>query len=367
MKVLLISGIYFPDIGGPATYLPRLALALIGEGHEVNTVSLTDSNESVRPQEPWNRKFVLRNTNKLIRTYRLIRIIRKEAKNSTYVFANGLFLETAFALIGLKCYSTAKIVGDPVWERAKNQKGTEYSVDEFATQFTGLKNYCQRKIINLALSRFKKITAPSENLAENILNWGVGTEIAVIPNGVQCLEVKNVIQDFDVVSLSRLVTWKRIDVLIEACALSNLKLAIAGDGPERRNLEDLAKKTGCDTHFLGQLNREDSIDLLRRSKIFALISTYEGLSFALVEAMMLEKKILVSNAPGNTAVITNRVEGLVAKDLNTSEIAEQLKILNSDLIEIRELGIRAREKAHLEYCEEKQLIEMTNLITEVSI
>lgn len=367
MKVLLISGIYFPDIGGPATYLPRLASALIREGYEVSTVSLTDSSEFRRPQEPWNRKFVLRNTNKIIRTYRLIHIIRKEAKNSTYVFANGLFLETALALIGLNCYSTAKIVGDPVWERVKNKKGTKYSVEEFATKFISLKNYFQRKTINLALLQFDKLTAPSENLAKIILSWGVGTEIAVIPNGVQCLQVKNIDQDFDVVSLSRLVTWKQIDILIEACALSNLKLAIAGDGPERRNLEELAKKSGCETHFLGQINREDSIDLLRRSKIFALISSYEGLSFALVEAMMLEKMILVSNAPGNTAVITNGVEGLVAQELTVLEIAEKLKLLNSDLIEISDLGRRAREKAHVDYCEEKQLFKMTNLITEISI
>lgn len=366
MKVLLVSGIYFPDIGGPATYLPRLASALIEKGHEVQSVSLTDTGDVIRPHESWERTFVPRNINKWSRTFKLVRIIREKAKKSDFIFTNGLFIETALALIGLNCHSTAKIVGDPVWERLKNKRGTKYSVDEFAIRFTGVKTLIQRKTINLALSQFNQLTAPSENLARNIRHWGVKKEITVIPNGVACLKVESNHHDYDVVSLARLVTWKQIDILIEACAIANLKLAIAGDGPERRNLEELAAKTQCDAHFFGKLDREDSIHLLRRSKIFALISTYEGLSFALIEAMMLEKCILVSNIPGNTAVITDHVEGLLTEALSAREVSEKLSILNSDQMEIRLLGRSARAKAQLNFCEEKQLSKMTDLLTDIS-
>jgi len=366
MKALLVSGIYFPDVGGPATYLPRLSLALINRGFAVSTVSLTDSSLSVRPIEPWGRQFVSRNLNKFQRTYLLIRLIRKEAKNSDIVFINGLFVESAIALTGLKCSTTAKIVGDPVWERLNNQSGTKYSVDEFATQFTGMKNYIQRKIFNLGLSKFDRLTAPSKNLADNIRNWGVKNEVVVIANGVKCRDAWEINPSYDVVSLARLVKWKRINVLIEACAKENLSLAIAGDGPERRNLEELAVKVGCNAHFLGQLDREGSIDLLRKSSIFALISDYEGLSFALVEAMMLEKRILVSNAPGNRAVITNQVEGLVVEEVTARVIADKLRLLKSDRVEIIEMTSLARKKAREFYCEEKQLDEMVELITKNS-
>lgn len=365
MQVLLISGIYFPDIGGPASYLPRLAYALIKLGYEVKTVSLTDSYEISRPVEPWQRIFVLRKKNKILRTYNLIRVIRKEAKKSEFVFINGLYVESAIALQGLGCYSTAKVVGDPVWERAKNKVGTPYSIDEFASRFTGTINLIYRKITNCALSRFNQLTAPSQNLATNIRNWGIKNEVVVIPNGVECLSALDVIPDYDVVSLARLVEWKRIDVLIKACAMANLKIAIAGIGPEKRYLEKIARDTQCDAHFLGQLNREDSIDLLQRSKIFVLISTYEGLSFSLIEAMMLEKRILVSSAPGNRAVITDHVEGLVTNALTAREVADLLTILNSDATEIKRLGVNARMKARKLFCEEKQLAKMTNLVTEI--
>jgi glycosyltransferase involved in cell wall biosynthesis len=137
--------------------------------------------------------------------------------------------------------------------------------------------------------------------------------------------------------------------------MADLRIAIAGVGPEKDNLEKIAHETQCDAHFLGQLDREESIDLLQRSKIFALISTYEGLSFSLIEAMMLEKRILVSNAPGNQAVITNQV---------VSDVADMLKLLNSETIETIKLGVNARVKAQKFFCEEQQLLKMTNLITE---
>lgn len=363
VKVLLISGIYFPDIGGPATYIPRLASAFMEKGFEVQTLSLSDSKHSNRPKEAWQRDFVLRNTNKLRRTFQVVRTIRREARKADFVFANGLFIETAIALLGMECFPTAKIVGDPVWERLKNKKRTELSVEEFAMRYTGIRNYIQRSIINFALSRFYQLTAPSQNLATTIQNWGIRNRVEVISNGVKCLDVVNTPVDYDVVSLARLVSWKRIDMLIEACAIANLRLAIAGDGPERDNLEQLAIQTGCDAEFLGQLDRKSSINLLRRSKIFALISSYEGLSFALVEAMMLEKRILISNAPGNLAAIADQSQGLVAAKLTAQDIADNLKELNSEDKQMLEMGKQARKRAQEKFCEERQLSAMISFIT----
>lgn len=362
MKALLVSGIYFPDIGGPATYIPTLAQALVNKGYEVSVVSLTDVLETKRPDEPWKRIFVPRTLGRISRTYNLCKVIRTEAKDSVFVFSNGLFPETAIALIGSRCKSTAKVVGDPVWERVKNNNGTKYSIDDFGKKFTGFKSFFQRRIMNLALNRFETLSAPSENLARNIHDWGIDRQVHVIPNGVKCIEARSQTNDFDVISLARLVNWKRIDLLIEACAKADLKLAIVGDGPERANLEALAKSTGCNVSFFGHLDRAETIEILRRSLIFALLSSYEGLSFALVEAMMLEKRILVSDAPGNVAVIQDGIEGLVIRSLIPTEIGAKLQMLSQDNDAQIEMGIRARKKAQEYYCQEKQVAAMIDLI-----
>jgi glycosyltransferase involved in cell wall biosynthesis len=362
MKIVLVSGIYFPDIGGPATYLPSLAHGLINRGYEVTVVSLTDSQDSSRPDEPWKRIFIPRRINKFIRTYMLIKAIRIEAKQSSFVFSNGLFLETALSTVGLNCVTTAKIVGDPVWERVKNKGGTKYSIEEFGQRFSSISSLIHRKIVNFSLNRFDKLTAPGNSLANNIRDWGVKKRIRVIPNGVRCIDVEETIKEYDVISLARLVTWKRINLLIEACAIANLKLAVVGDGPEKENLQSLALATGCNATFFGQLDRRESIELLRRSSIFALLSSYEGLSFALVEAMMLETKILVSDAPGNIGVIDDGIEGFLIKEYSPYEIAKKLEEINKDEAYLDSMRCRARKKAQSFFCEENQVNAMINLV-----
>lgn len=362
MKALLISSIYFPDIGGPATYIPALADYLERNGCNVTVISLTDDITYVRPDENWDRFFIDRKQNKFLRTFRLIRLIRKSAKGVDYVFANGLVLETAIAIQNLEIASTVKIVGDYVWEWASNNKLTSHSLEEFSNQKISWKFLPRRKIFNWAITNFDHITTPSQNLAQCMHLWGIDRDIEVIQNGVKCFDSSNIEKTYDVVSLSRLVPWKRIELLIEACAKANLSLAIAGDGPEREVLENLAIKLGCKAHFLGQLSPVDCRILLEKSNVFALISSYEGLSFSLIEAMMLEKRILVSPNSGNLAVINHDIEGKVLMNIDPNEIAETLTFLNSSDPLALAMAAKAREKARTMFCAEKQLLKMFELI-----
>src|SRR5438034_11554761 len=42
MNVLMITGIFPPDIGGPATYVPTMASELVKRGHKITVVTLSD-------------------------------------------------------------------------------------------------------------------------------------------------------------------------------------------------------------------------------------------------------------------------------------------------------------------------------------
>ncbi|MEK7595155.1 MAG: glycosyltransferase [Patescibacteria group bacterium] len=70
--------------------------------------------------------------------------------------------------------------------------------------------------------------------------------------------------------LSRLISWKKIEIAIEACKKTNNKLIIAGDGPDRKRLEKLA---GSNCTFLGFVDEPQKKKLLRDAK--ALILTQE--------------------------------------------------------------------------------------------
>jgi glycosyltransferase involved in cell wall biosynthesis len=71
-------------------------------------------------------------------------------------------------------------------------------------------------------------------------------------------------QDF-LLSLGRLVHYKRVDLAIAAARLAGVPLVIAGDGPDRRRLERLA---GPDVRFVGEVSEAEAGRLLETCRAF---------------------------------------------------------------------------------------------------
>lgn len=362
MKFLLVSGIYFPDIGGPATYIPRIANALIAEGHTVTTLSLTDDVNRNLPEEPWSRIFVSRTLLKPIRFLKTLQIILNSRPSTEGIYSNGLYEECGVAsLFGVQPL-VAKIVGDPIWERFRNSQDSTISIGDFQSKKLSLLFKVQRIFLVWSLNRFELITTPSAELARFIGGWGVKRPIVVIPNGINCHLIQKKSSDNSVVSVSRLVSWKNIDLLIQACAETNLALKVIGEGPERVRLETTAKEFGADVKFLGELDSSGVVQVLSESGIFALISDYEGLSFALLEAMMVGIPVVVSSNAGNTQVIQNEVNGLVVSIGNLDQTKQALSRLITDNHLKESLSKNAKALAVDKYCEEKQISQMINAL-----
>ena len=141
------------------------------------------------------------------------------------------------------------------------------------------------------------------------------TNIIEIPVGVDLAKLKNVKpsnKHYDVMFAGRLLSNKRVDLLIKAVAnLKNegnhIKCLIIGEGPEKKNLEFLSKKIKVDklVDFLGFLEKHDDVySYMKSSSLFIFPSEREGFGIVVIEA----------NACG-TSVITNSAEGNAAKDL----------------------------------------------------
>jgi glycosyltransferase involved in cell wall biosynthesis len=81
-------------------------------------------------------------------------------------------------------------------------------------------------------------------------------------------------------SLGRLVPYKRVDLAIRAAERLGVRLIVAGDGPERSKLEAMA---GSNTEFLGAVSEEQAGDLLSRCSAF-MFCAEEDFGIAPVEA-----------------------------------------------------------------------------------
>ena len=348
MRILLTTGIYPPDIGGPATFIPEIASTLVEMGHQVTVLTLTNDLDRVE-NSLFTIHFISRKGLRIHRQLKTVLFLIKYLKSFDLVFANGLHEEVGTSLRILKSFkgiSVAKIVGDPVWERAVNAFDTQSRIDEFDSK-KNLKYRFQRQVLVASLNEFKFVTAPSHALLSLTKSWGVATPKMHIPNGIKISDATSKTEVYDLITVSRLTQWKNIDRVISVAIELDLQLAIVGSGPDFKKLENLASGHP-NIKLLGEKSSDEIEVLLLQSKIYVALSSYEGLSFSLLQAMMLKRTCIVSDISGNSQVINSQENGILVPVNDQNKL--KFEIVNC----ISDEGLRTRlgENARLKVVKE---------------
>ena len=150
-----------------------------------------------------------------------------------------------------------------------------------------------------------------------------------------------------VVTVGRLVPWKGIGGLIDAMVqvretLPSASLTVAGDGPERANLEAYAAARLRNTFtFTGAITHEDVLAILAEADVLVLNSSYEGLSHLLIEAQMIGTPTIATAVGGNGEVLTDGEDGLLIPPGDRDALAQAIVRLASDT----ELAAQFHERA----------------------
>ena len=346
-------------MGGPATFIPKFAEYLVKQGHEVTVLSLSDDKQKSPKSDIWATQIISR---KIILPLRVILVairIAMLASKSDFVFANGLHQEVAISTLFVKRPGLAKIVGDPVWERYRNSSGEgNLSIEDFSDAGHTLLIRLQREFLRWSLNRFDLVTAPGEGLIQLIKKWHVTTPTLLIENGTRCTSEVSTKVIYDSISISRLVPWKNLEIFVQSASQGEFRIAICGEGPEKAKLMMLSKSLRANVDFLGELDSTGVKKALQSSKSFVNLSSYEGLSFSLIEAMMEGKACIVSDIKGNTDVIKDGLNGIVVALGSTAELTGAIRECVDNSKYAAQLGKTARQMAQSDYCEEKQLNKM---------
>ena len=133
--------------------------------------------------------------------------------------------------------------------------------------------------------------------------------------------------------IGQLITRKRIDTLIEAfhaLDIPNRQLCLIGDGPQRPELEALARRLGETDNitFLGF--RGDRIDFLKGFDIFVLPSELEGIPRCLMEATGAGIAVIASDIPGCRDVVLAEQTGLLVPPGDVAALSRQMSRLTGD-------------------------------------
>ncbi|MFC1641567.1 glycosyltransferase family 4 protein [Myxococcota bacterium] len=125
---------------------------------------------------------------------------------------------------------------------------------------------------------------------------------------------------------------------------------IAGDGPERTQLESLGRELELDPDWLRFLGfRTDVAELLEAADVFVLPSLSEGLPLSLLEAMASGKAIVATDVGGIPEAVQSEKEALLVPPRNPEELAQALRRVILDAELRGRLGTAAAERAHSEF------------------
>ena len=338
MDILITVGIFPPDIGGPASFVPKIAKYLINKGHNVKIICLSDK-EHLTYKDDINVIRINRSSPIIFRWLKTIVKIYSNSKKSDLIFVNGLGTETTIANLFIRKKVIRKIVGDPVWERVYNKNLIDESFDDFQENNHGLSISLQKMIRNWSINKSNLIITPSQHLKNFIDKIGFDKNIFVINNGVNIEQHNKVVLENNIIQLlvvSRLVSQKNIDLIIKAVKVmenENIILNIVGDGSEINNLKLLVKKYELDKkiNFIGKIENTKLNEYLKNADIFIQASNYEGLPHSILEAMNFEIPILSTDVGGCSVLLNKGERGyIIPMPVSEVEISEGIrKIINN--------------------------------------
>jgi len=166
------------------------------------------------------------------------------------------------------------------------------------------------------------VVVPTPAVARHLRELGVVRRIDVVPSGIDIARFGAGERDAAVrrrlgargerdrllFFASRLAREKNADLLLRALALANdpsLLLAIAGDGPARADLEELARELGVDerVRFLGAIPRAELPAMYASADAFVFPSTTETQGLVVAEALAAGSFVIAADAEANRDVL----------------------------------------------------------------
>ena len=342
MRILLLPGIWPPDVGGPATHGPDFARFLLAHGHSVQVVTMADGEVTDRPCPV---ETISRRNPFPVRYPVLAGQAARLARACDVVYATATYAAAAAATTAARRPLVAKLVSDPAYERAYRYGFFRGALEEFQTE-PGVKLAALRRARTLALSRARTIVVPSAYLGGIARGFGVDpARVLVVPNPAPDVSPSaRAPRPNTFVYAGRLTRQKALGVAIDAFArVPSAQLVVVGDGPERVALAQRAHAAGLDGRitFLGAQPRARVLDELGSAWASVLSSDWENLPHAVVESLAVGTPVVATSVGGVPEVVHDGANGLLVPPGSAEAFAAALQRIVDDTALRRRLAAGA--------------------------
>jgi len=211
--------------------------------------------------------------------------------------------------------------------------------------------------VRKALCEAGAVTAVSNDMKEQILRLAAdSSRVHVLPNGIFADEFRSSVEKNEklnpyILYLGRLRADKGIDLLIRAFSAASpkhpdVKLKIAGEGRERKNLMALANALGLSrcVEFLGMVRGKEKIQLLQEAMFLVCPSRKEAFGIVNLEAFAAGIPVIASRVGGIPDIVEDGVNGFLVEPDDVKKLEDKLELLMNDAALRNNLSSNALKK-----------------------
>jgi glycosyltransferase involved in cell wall biosynthesis len=347
MRILEISPVFPPSVGGLEKCVYEIAKGLARRGHEV-VVYTTDFPKS-KSKKSIDRVLVRRIPALFSLFHAPVSIfmpyIARENADLVHVHIPPVF--GAFSAVIF-----AKMKGIPLVLTYHNDTVGRNAFENFVAR---IYNMIQDRFL---LGNVQLITVPSAAYVKVLIRRKIDPRIIrVVNNGIDLagcdkLQKKKEVQEKPGLDRRKLVLYvgalekrKGVEFLLRAAReiderSGDVKIVIVGTGSEKKNLEQLAFKLRVDNRvsFKGYVSEEELETLYCESDVFVLPSLYESFGLVLLEAMARGKPVIATRIPGTSELVKAEFNGILVEPKNPKKLGDAIMKVLSDTDYARKLG-----------------------------
>ncbi|WP_347172978.1 glycosyltransferase [Polaribacter uvawellassae] len=223
------------------------------------------------------------------------------------------------------------------------------------------------KTIACSESEYIRATTDINITKDKVLLWRNSIEDVFVSDK---LPIPEALPEEFICTIGRVSYQKNIELLIESIKIvkktnTAIHLVILGAGlysPLLNKVNLLIEKHSLKDNItiIPWLSRTETLAILQHSKFYVSSSRYEGLPYALLEALALKKPCIVTDVDGNKDVIKDTFNGFVTLE-NPEDIAQKINILIENKELLKQFSINARKEYETRYVIDKNIILLENL------
>jgi glycosyltransferase involved in cell wall biosynthesis len=283
-------------------------------------------------------------------------IIHVQGSNiSPYILFAGLLIN--------KCPSVLIILGI-VSKEIKYGYGVKNNIWPFISRMTE----------KAAISKYQNLVVETKSI-KKVVEIQTKSKIYVVPPGIdnnisQEIKLDNFNENPDIFVVSKIEKLKGFDLLIRSLpivlhSVPNIKVCIAGCGPQSSELRELVKELDLENYvgFLGFISEEDKLRYYKACKLVVVPSRWDCQPITLFEAAASGKPVVASDMSNPEIVIDGRT-GLIFRSEDVEDLAEKIILLLKDEKLLNQMSRYAKERAE-EYDWSNAATKFINIYREV--